>query len=139
MISSTIQLNEIVRNFSKENAINSISQLASIIDLCSKAGIRFTYDVNYEEALASFRANKFPEWNTEIINREIESLANQGKYEESVLKRDEMLSIKTEIHRRLRLEKYGTEDWFIAKSESEIFFLPTKIRIIDSLVPGYEN
>ena len=36
-----------------------------------------------------------------------------------------------------RLEKYGTEDWFIEKSENEIFFLPTEISVIDSLIPGY--
>ncbi len=137
MISPTNKLNEIVRNFSKENAINSVSQLTSIIDLCSKAGIRFSYDINYDAALASFTAHKFPEWNAEITNREIESLANQGKYEESVVKREETITLQTEIHRGLRLEQYGTEDWFIEKSESEIFFLPTDIAVIDSLIPGY--
>lgn len=49
-----------------------------------------------------------------------------------------MLSLKNEIHRQFRLEKHGTEDWFMEKSESEIFFLPTKNEVIDSLVPGYK-
>ncbi len=137
MINSTKQLNEIVRNFSKDNAVTSVSQLAAIIDLCSKAGIRFSVDVNYDAVFSSFKTNKFPEWNTEITNLEIESLANQSKYEEAASKREETLIVKNEIHRRLRLEKYGTEDWFIEKSESEIFFLPTEIAVIDSLITGY--
>jgi hypothetical protein len=137
MINSTKQLNEIIRNLSNENANTSISQLAAIIDLCSKAGIRFSYDVNYEEALASFTANKFPEWNSEITNSEIESLANHGKYEEAAVRRDKTLVLKNEIHRQFRLEKYGTENWFTEKSESEILFSPTKNAVIDSLVPGY--
>ena len=136
MISCIKHLNEIIRNFSKENAINSISQLASIISLCKRHGIRFTYDVNYEEALASFRANKFPEWNAEVTNREIESLANQGKYEAAAVKREETLTLKNKMHRQFRLEKYQTGDWFIEKSESDIFFLPTGFEIIDSLVQG---
>jgi hypothetical protein len=138
MINSTKQLNEIIRNLSKENANTSISQLAAIINFCSKAGIRFSYDVNYEEALASFTANRFPEWNVEDTNREIESLANQGKYEEAAIIRDNTLSLKNEIHRMYRLEKYGTEDWYTDKSDSEIFFLPTKNAVIDSLIPGYK-
>ncbi len=137
MINSTKQLNEIVRNFSKDNAVASVGQLAAIIDLCSKAGIRFSVDVNYDTVFSSFKTNKFPEWNTEITNLEIESLANQSKYEEAASKREETLIVKNEIHRRLRLEKYGTEDWFIEKSESEIFFLPTEIAVIDSLITGY--
>jgi len=61
MINSKKQLNEIVRNFSKENAITSVSQLAAIIDLCSKAGIKFSVDVNYDEVFSSFKTNKFLE------------------------------------------------------------------------------
>ena len=137
MINSTKQLNEIVRNLSKENSNTSISKLEAIIDLCLKTGIKFSYDPNYDDSFASYTTIKFPEWNIEITNLEIESLANQGKYEEAAVKRDETLSLKKEIHRQLRLEKYGTEDWFIEKSESEIFFLPTKIEVIDSLVHGY--
>ncbi|MCX6197395.1 MAG: hypothetical protein NTY55_12240, partial [Flavobacteriia bacterium] len=68
----------------------------------------------------------------------IELLANQGKYEEAAIKREETLLLKNEIQRRFRLEKYGTEDWFIEKSESEIFFLPTEIAVIDSLILGYK-
>lgn len=137
MINSTKQLNEIVRNLSKENANTSISQLATIINLFSKAGIRFSYDVNYEEALASFTASNFNEWNEEETNREIASLVNQGNYEEAAIIRDKTLSLLNEIHRKFRLEKYGTEDWFTDKSESEIFFLPTKNAVIDCLIPGY--
>jgi len=137
MINSTIQLNEIIRNLSKENANTSISQFAAIINLCSKAGTRFSYDVNYEEALASFTTINFPELSVEDTNREIELLANQGKYEEAAIRRDKTLSLKNEIHRKFRFEKYGTEDWYTDKSESEIFFLPTKNAVIDSLFPGY--
>ena len=139
MINSTKQLNEIIRNFSSINANSSISQLAAIIDLCSKAGIRFSYDVNYLEALASFTASNYPEWNLEAINIEIESLANQGKIEEATLKRDKTLLLKNEIHRQFRLEKYGTEDWFIEKSESEIFFIPTQFSVIDGLIFEIRN
>ena len=137
MINSTNQLNEIIRSFSKENANTGISQLAAIIDLCSKAGIRFSIDLNYINELGSFAASNFPEWNATVANREIELLANQGKYEEAAIKREETLLLKNEIQRRFRLEKYGTEDWFIEKSESEIFFLPTEIAVIDSVIPGY--
>jgi len=137
MINSTKQLNEIIRKFTNENANTSLSQLAAIIDLCSSAGIRFSYDVNFREASISFTANKFPEWNVEDANREIELLVDQGKIEEATLIRGETISLKNEIKRRFRLEKYGTEDWFIEKSESEIFFLPTEISVIDSLIPGY--
>lgn len=139
MINSTKQLNEIIRSINKENANTSVSQIAAIIEVCSTAGIRFSYDVNYEEAFSSFKANTFPEWNTEITNPEIESLAYQGKYSEATIKRDETLLLKNEIHRQLRLEKYGTEDWFIEKSETEIFFLPTEIAVVDSLIPGYNG
>lgn len=132
------QLNELVRNISKENANTSFSQLAAIIDLCLKAGIRFSVDVNYDEAFSSFTAHQFPEWNTEITNLELESLANQGKYAEAAIKQEEALLLKNEIHRQFRLEKHGTEDWFLEKSESEILFLPTEIAIIDSLIPGYK-
>jgi len=139
VINSTKQLNEIIRNISNMNANASISQLARIIDLCSKAGIRFSYDVNYLEALASFTAINYPEWNLEAINIEIESLANQGKIEEATLKRDRTLLLKNEIHRQFRHEKYGTEDWFIEKSKSEIFFLTTNIAVIDSLIFEMNN
>ena len=139
MINSTKQLNEIVRNLSNTNANASISQLAAIIDLCSKAGIRFSYEVNYVEALESFTASNFPEWNLEATNMELESLANQGKIEEATLKRDKTLLLKNEIHRQFRLEKYGTEDSFIEKSNSEIFFLPTQISVIDSLIFELKN
>jgi len=138
MTNSAKQLNEIIRSFSNINANASISQLAAIIDLCSKAGIRFSYDVNYLEALASFTAINYPEWNLEAINIEIESLANQGKIEEATLKRDKTLLLKNEIHRQFRLEKYGTEDWFTEKSDREIFFVPTEIAVINSLIPGYK-
>jgi hypothetical protein len=134
MINSIKQLNEIIRNFSNINSNASISQLAAIIDLCSKAGIRFSYDVNYLEALASFTAIIYTELNLEAVNIEIESLANQGKIEEATLKRDKTLHLKNEINRQFRLEKHGTEDWFIVKSESEIFFLPTQISGVDSLI-----
>ena len=87
--------------------------------------------------MESFTANKFPELNVEDSNREIESLANQGKYEEAAIKRDITLSFKNEIYRKFRLEKYGTEDWYTVKSESEIVFLPTKNAVIDSLIPEY--
>jgi hypothetical protein len=139
MINSTKQLNEIVRNLSNMNANASISQLAAIIDLCSKTGIKFSYDANYAEALASFTASNFPEWNLEATNTEIESLANQGKIEEATLKREKTLLLKNEIYRQFRLEKYGTEDWFIEKSQSEIFFLPTHIAVIDSLIFEMNN
>lgn len=135
MINSTKQLNEIVRNISKENAISSVSQIAAIIDLYSKAGVRFSLASNYNEAFLSFVDNKFPEGNTEVITHEIESLANQGKYEEAALKRNELLALKNEIHRQLRLQKYGTEDWFIEKSTSEILCCPTEVAVIDSLIP----
>jgi len=137
MINSTKQLNEIVRNISKENANSSVSQIAAIINLYSKAGVRFSVAANYAEAFSSLVANKFPEWKTEVINLEIESLAKQGKYEEAAVKRHEKRMLKNEIHRQLRMEKYGTEDWFIEKSASDIFFCPTEIAVIDSLIPEY--
>lgn len=132
------QLNELVRNISKENANTSFSQLAAIIDLCSRAGIRFSVDVNYDEAFSSFTAHQFPEWNTKIANLELESLTKQVKYAEATIKREEALMLKNEIHRQFRLEKYGTVDWFVEKSESEILFLPTEIAVIDSLIPVYK-
>lgn len=132
------QLNELVRNISKENANTCFSQLEAIIDLCSKAGIRFSVDVNYDGAFSSFTAHQFPEWNTEITNLELESLANQGKYAEAAIKQEEALLLKNQIHRQFRFEKYGTEDWFLEKSEGEILFLPTEIAVIDSLIPGYK-
>lgn len=133
MTNSVKELNEIVRNLSSNNANTSISQFVAIIDLCSKAGIKLSFDENYEESLASFAANKFPEWNNDHTNTEIELSASNAKYEEAVAKRDKALMLKNEIHRQFRLEKYGTADWFIEKSESEILFLPTNIAVIDSL------
>jgi hypothetical protein len=137
MINFTKQLNEIIRNLTNENATASISQLTAIIDLCSKAGIRFSVAVNYDEAFSSFTANQFPDWKIEITNLELESFAKQGKYAEATIKREEALLLKNEIHKQFRLEKYGTDDWFTQKSESEIFFLPTEIEVIDSLIPSY--
>ena len=134
MINSTKQLNEIIRSFSKENANSGISQIAVIIDLFLKAGIRFSTDQNYFHEFASYTASNYPEWNVELANGEIDLLTNQGKYEEAALRRDKILSLKNEILRRFRLEKYRTEDWFIEKSESEIFFIPTEIPVIDSLI-----
>jgi len=134
MIAFTKQLNEILKGVSKEHANSSISQLTALIDLCKKSGIRFSYDENYQDALATFKAHKFPEWKTEITNLEIESLANHGKYEEAALKRDVAASTINEIHKQFRLEKYGTEDWFIENSEYEILFLPTEIEVINHLI-----
>ncbi|MEN9348388.1 MAG: hypothetical protein RLZZ77_1899, partial [Bacteroidota bacterium] len=66
-----------------------------------------------EEALAVFTASEFPEWNMDVANYEIESLASQGKYEEATAKRDQTLLLKKEIQRQFRFQKYGTEDWII--------------------------
>jgi hypothetical protein len=137
MINYIQQLNEIVRNLSSENATASISQLEAIIDLSSKAGIRFSVYVNYDEAFSSFTDNQFPEWNMEVTNLGLESLAKQSKYAEAAVKRDKTLLLKNEIHKHFRLEKYGTDEWFTPKSESEIFFLPTEIAVIDNLILGY--
>lgn len=138
MITYTKQLNEIVRNFSRENAVNSVSQLTSMIDQCYKDGIKFSFDTDYEQALSSFIANKFPDWNEEAIHREFEILIKRARYEAAASKRNEILSLKAEIHKQLRLEKYGTEDWFISKTENEIFCIPTHIAVIDNLIPGYQ-
>jgi excinuclease UvrABC helicase subunit UvrB len=137
MTNSTTQLNEIVGNFSKENANSSISQLRAIIQTCINAGIKFSFDNNYEETIHSFTKENFTEFNLQKANQEIESLTKQNKYQEAAEMRDKIISINNEIHRQVRLKKHGTADWFIAKSESEIFFLPTQISVIDSLVPGY--
>ena len=137
MTNSTTQLNEIVRNFSKENANSSISQLRAIIQNCINAGIKFSFDTNYEETVHSFTKENFTEFNLQEANQEIESLAKQNKYQEAAEMRDKIISINNEIHSQVRLKKHGTADWFIAKSESEIFFLPTQISVIDCLVPGY--
>lgn len=134
MINSTNQLNEIIRNFSKENANSSISQLRAIILICKNAGIRFLSDPNYEETILSFTKENFPEFILQKANEEIESLTKQNKYKEVAEIRDKIISINNEIHRQLRLKKYGTTDWFIAKSETEIFFLPTQISVVDSLI-----
>jgi excinuclease UvrABC helicase subunit UvrB len=137
MTNSTKQLNEIVRNFSKENANSSINQLRAIIQTCIDAGIKFSFDTNYAETVHSFTKENFTEFNLQEANQEIESLAKQNKYQEAAEMRDKIISIDNEIHRQVRLKKQGTADWFMAKSESEIFFLPTQISVIDSLVPGY--
>jgi excinuclease UvrABC helicase subunit UvrB len=137
MTNSTTQLNEIVRNFSKENANSSISQLRAIIQNCINAGIKFSFDTNYEETIHSFTKENFTEFNLQEANQEIESLAKQNKYQEATEMRDRIVLINNEIHKQVRLKKHGTADWFMAKSESEIFFLPTQISVIDSLVPGY--
>lgn len=138
MISYTKELNEIVRNFSRENAVNSVSQITSMIDQCYKDGIKFSFDTDYEQTLSSFTANNFPDWNEEAIHREFEILIKRARYEAAASKRNEILSLKAEIHKQLRLEKYGTEDWFISKTENEIFFIPTHIAVIDNLIPGYQ-
>ncbi len=44
------ELNKITRNLSKDNSIESICQLVSIIQICFKAGIKFTYYPNYENS-----------------------------------------------------------------------------------------
>jgi excinuclease UvrABC helicase subunit UvrB len=137
MTNSTTQLNEIVRNFSKENANSSISQLSAIIDNCINTGIKFSFDTNYEETVHSFTKENFTEFNLQEANQEIESLAKLNKYQEAAEMRDKIVSIKNEIHSQVRLKKHGTADWFVAKSESEILFLPTQISVIDCLVPGY--
>lgn len=137
MTNSTTQLNEIVRNFSKENANSSISQLTAIIQTCINAGIKFSFDTNYEETIHSFTKENFTEFNLQKANQEIEYLAKQNKYQEAAEMRDKIISINNEIHKQVRLKKHGTADWFMAKSESEIFFLPTQISVIDSLVTEY--
>ena len=137
MTDSTTQLNDIVRNFSKENANNSISQLSAIIQTCIDAGIKFSFDTNYVETIHSFTKDNFNEFNLQKANQEIEALAKQTKYQEAAEMRDKIVSINNEIHKQVRLKKHGTADWFTAKSESEILFLPTQISVIDSLVPGY--
>ena len=82
MINSTKQLNEIVRNFSKDNAVTSVSQLAAIIDLCSKAGIRFSVDVNYDAVFSSFKTNKFPSY---IIGLPVAGMLNNLTWNNSAL------------------------------------------------------
>jgi hypothetical protein len=42
------------------------------------------------------------------------------------------------IQKKFRLEKYGTEDWFIEKPEKEIFFSPTKNEVITELISEYK-
>ena len=134
MIKPTEQLNEIIRSFSKENANTSISQLSAIIDLCLKAGIRFSFDKNYQNEFTLFINSKYPEWNAEVTNKEIESLAKDGEYEDAADRLDKAMSLKKEMHKQFKLSKFGTEDWFIENSESEIFFIPTEIGVIDSLI-----
>lgn len=137
MINSTTQLNEIVRNFSEENASSSISQLRAIIQICIKAGIKFTFDANYEKTIHSFRKKNYPEFNLQKVIQEIESLTKQNKHQEAAILRDELNASKIEIHRQFRVEQYKTEEWFIPRSEKEIFFLPTQIAVLDSLI--FEN
>lgn len=91
MIKPTKKLNEIIRSFSKENANTSISELSAFIDLFLKAGIRFSFDKNYQNEFALFINSKYPEWNTEVTNKEIESLAKDGKYEEATDRRDKAM------------------------------------------------
>jgi len=134
MIKPTKQLNDIIRSFSKENANTSLSEMSAIIDLCLKAGIRFSIDNNYHNEFELFINSAYPEWNTEVLNKEIESLAMDGKYEEAVDTRDKAVLLKNEMHKQFKLSKLGTEDWFILKSESEIFCIPTGIGVIDSLM-----
>lgn len=137
MINSTTKLNDIVRNFTKDNANSSLSQLRTIIEFCIKAGIKFSFDAHYEDAISAFTAEKIPEWNLKKANQEIELLARQNKYQEAAEMRDNITSANKEIHKRFRLEKYETEDFFIPKSTSDIFFLPTQITVIDSII--FEN
>ncbi len=137
MTNITEQLNEIVRNISTKNINASIIQLNEIIDSYSKGGIIFSCDTNYYQEFALFATNKALGYNIEIANREVESLAKQGKYEEAFLKREDTISTKKDIHRRFRIEKYGTEDWFIKKSESQVLYIPTEIEVIDNLVSEY--
>ena len=139
MINPTKQLNEIIRNFSKENANSSISQFRAIIQSCKNAGIKFSSDTNYEEAILSFTKENFPEFILQKANQEIESLTKQNKYQEAAKMRDKIISVNNEIHRQLRLKKYGTADWFMAISETEIFFLPTQISVVDSLIFEMNN
>lgn len=124
MINSIKQLNEIIKNFSKENANSSISQLRAIIITCKNAGIQFSTDPNYEANILSFIKENFPEFNLQKANQEIVSLAKQNRYEEAEEMHDKIISINIEIHRQFRLKKYQTTDWFMAKSETEIFFQP---------------
>jgi hypothetical protein len=44
-----------------------------------------------------------------------------GKYKEAADRRDKAMSLKNEMHKQFKLSKFGNEDWFILKSESEIF------------------
>ena len=87
----------------------------------------------------SFTKENFPEFIIQKANQEIESLTKQNKYQEAAEMRDKIISINNEIHRQLRLKKYGTADWFMAKSETEIFFLPTQISVVDSLIFEMNN
>ena len=130
----TQQLNEIIRNISIENANTRTSQLSALLDVCLKSRIRFSKVVDYDIALASFTAEKFPEWHQDAKNKEIEMLMNLGKYDEAAVLRDQTLSFNEEMLRQFRLEKYGTEDWFIEISDQELLFLPTKNDVIDSLL-----
>jgi ATP-dependent exoDNAse (exonuclease V) beta subunit len=134
MTNSTIQLNEIVRNFTKENANSSISQIRAIIQTCKNVGIIFSFDTNYEENILLFTKENFPDFILQKANQEIESLSKQNKLSAAAEMRDKIISINNEIHRQFRLKIYGTEDWFMAKSAGEIFFLPTQISVIDSLI-----
>jgi hypothetical protein len=88
---------------------------------------------------SSFTKENFPEFIIQKANQEIESLTKQNKYQEAAEMRDKIISINNEIHRQLRLKKYGTADWFMAKSETEIFFLPTQISVVDSLIFEMNN
>lgn len=94
MTKPTKQLNEIAWSFSKENVSTIICQLSAIIDLCLKAEIRFSFDKNYQNEFALFINSKYPEWNTEVTNREIESLAKDGKHENAADIGNKAISLK---------------------------------------------
>jgi len=134
MINSTKLLNELVENFCIENANNSISQITAIVETCRTAGIKFSFDRNYEKTFNSFTQENFPDFNHQKTNQEIEFLAKQNKHQEATNLRDIIKSINKEIHSQVRLKKYGTKDWFISKYEKEISFLPTQISVIDNLI-----
>ena len=136
MIHSTSQLNEIVKNISKENTNSSVGQLFTIIETSKHSGIKFSFDEKYNASLSVFIKKNFPEFNLEKANQKIAYLSSENKYQEAATLRDEINAMNTAIHRKFRMEKYETEDWFIPKSESDIFFLPTQIAVIDNLIFG---
>jgi len=44
------------------------------------------------------------------VNRDISSLADEGKYADAAVKREDALVFRNDVHRQFRLQKYGTED-----------------------------